>query len=238
MRNSEYSSIDPKTGDVTYNGPLSLEKGDHSHMPSRTEAYLPGDERGHINASSLGGNNSKANIAPQHADLNHGAYLSVENGERAALQNGASIESEKTAVVNSQPGDRPSSFTINDSVTYSDGHTETIHHSFTNESYADQSSWNDTAASLPGAFDAANPGDGLRSLMDTESYAALMDETDATLPTLDADYAPADFSGVPDSADTSSDSSDIGADADGDCDGDTSGADAGDGDGGASADTD
>ena len=132
MHNSEFSSVDPKTGDVTYSGPLSVEKGNHSHMPSRTEAYLPGDERGHVNASSLGGVNSRSNVVAQHADVNHGAYLSVEKGERAALQNGATIESEKTAVVNSQPGDRPSSFTINDSVTYSDGHTESIHHSFTN----------------------------------------------------------------------------------------------------------
>lgn len=53
MRNPEHSSVNPNTGDVTYNGPLSLEKGDHSHMLSRTDAYLPGDERGHVNASSL-----------------------------------------------------------------------------------------------------------------------------------------------------------------------------------------
>lgn len=243
MPNPEYSSVDPRTGDVTYNGPLSVEKGNHSNMPSRTEAYLPGDERGHVNASSLGGANSKANIAPQHADLNHGAYLSVEKGERTALQNGATIESEKTAVVNGNPGDRPSTFTINDSVTYPDGHTESIHHSFTNESYADQSAWNDMAASLPGTFDADNPGDGLRSSMDTESYAALMEETDASLPNLDADYTPADFSGVPDSADSVT--ADIGADSDtgaGECSadsgGDTGGADAGDGDGGASSDPD
>ena len=241
MRNSKYSSVDPKNGDITYNGPLSLEKGDHSHMPSRTNVYLPGDERGHVNASSLGGINSKANIAPQHADLNHGAYYSVEQGERTALQNGAMIESEKTAVVNSHPGARPVTFTVNDTVTYADGHTESIHHSFTNESYANQSAWNDMSASLPGTFDAPNPGDGLRESMDSNSYASLMEETDASLPNLAADYAPSDFSGVPDSADVGSDVSDsIGTDSDagsGDCGADAS-TDAGDGDGGASADPD
>ena len=247
MRNPGYSSVNPNTGDVTYNGPLSLEKGDHSHMPSRTDAYLPGDERGHVNASSLGGVNSKANVVAQHSDVNHGAYLSVEKGERTALQNGATIESEKTAVVNSQPGDRPSSFTVNDSVTYPDGHTESIHHSFTNESYADQAAWNDMSASLPGTFDGENPGDGLRGSMDTDSYsyASLMEATDAEMPGLDADYAPAEFSGVPDSAETSSVSADVGTDSDagsGDCGADTGGdagsADAGRGDGGASADAD
>ena len=250
MRNPEYSSVNPNTGDVTYNGPLSLEKGDHSHMPSRTDAYLPGDERGHVNASSLGGINSRANVVAQHSDVNHGAYLSVEKGERSALQNGATIESEKTAVVNSHPGDRPTTFTVNDSVTYPDGHTESIHHSFTNESYADQAAWNDMSASLPGTFDAPNPGDGLRGSMDGESYASLMESTDAEMPGLAEDYAPADFSGVPDSTDLASASADIGVGDDtgaGDCSADSGGdggssdaggADAGSGDGGASADAD
>ncbi len=250
MRNPEYSSINPNTGDVTYNGPLSLEKGDHSHMPSRTDAYLPGDERGHVNASSLGGVNSRDNVVAQHGDVNHGAYLSVEKGERVALQNGATIESDKTAVVNSQLGDRPSTFTVNDSVTYPDGHTESIHHSFTNESYADQAAWNDMSASLPGTFDGDNPGDGLRGSMDTESYSALMEATDAEMPGLDADYAPSDFSGVPDVADAGSAATDVGVDSDtgsGDCGADSGGdsggadsdgADAGGGDGGASADAD
>lgn len=250
MRNPEHSSVNPNTGDVTYNGPLSLEKGDHSHMPSRTDAYLPGDERGHVNASSLGGVNTRANVVAQHSDVNHGAYLSVEKGERTALQNGATIESEKTAVVNSQPGDRPSTFTVNDTVAHPDGHTESVHHSFTNESYADQAAWNDISASLPGTFDAPNPGDGLRGSMDSESYASLMESTDTEIPGLAEDYAPADFSGVPDSTDTASATADNGVGNDtasGDCSADSGGdggssdaggADADSGDGGASADAD
>ena len=250
MRNPEYSSVNLNTGDVTYNGPLSLEKGDHSHMPSRTDAYLPGYERGHVNASSLGGVNTRANVVAQHSDVNHGAYLSVEKGERTALQNGATIESEKTAVVNSQPGDRPSTFTVNDTVAYPDGHTESVHHSFTNESYADQAAWNDISASLPGTFDAPNPGDGLRGSMDSESYASLIESTDTEIPGLAEDYAPADFSGVPDSTDTASATADNGVGNDtasGDCSADSGGdggssdaggADADSGDGGASADAD
>lgn len=234
MRNPEYSSVNPNTGDVTYNGPLSLEKGDHSHMPSRTGAYLPGDERFHVNASSLGGDNSRNNIVAGHRDVNHGAFLSVEKGERTALQNGATIESEKTAVVNSQPDDRPSTFTVNDSVTYPNGHTESIHHSFTNESYADQAAWNDMSASLPGTFDAPNPADGLRGSMDSESYASLMESTDAELPGLDAEYAPADFSGIPGLDDTACAYTDIGIDTDDG--GNVGSADLGDGDGGVSSD--
>lgn len=250
MRNPEHSLVNPNTGDVTYNGPLSLERGNHNHMPSRTEAYLPDDIRFHVNASSLSGLNNRSNVVPGHNNVDKGAWASIEKGERIALRNGATIESEKTAIVNSQPGDRPSTFTVNDSVTYPDGHTESIHHSFTNESYANQAAWNDMSASLPETFDAPNPGDGLRGSMDSESYAYLMESTDAEMPELAEDYAPADFSGVLDSTDTASASADIGVGDDtasGGCSADpggdegsadAGGANAGGGDGGASADAD
>lgn len=196
MRNPEYSSVDPKNGNITYRGPLEIMKGNHDNMPVRSDAYLPGDERGHVNASSLGGTNDPSNVAAQNRDLNHGAYLSVENGERAALKSGASIYSEKTAIVDSRPGDRPNTFTVNDCVTYEDGHTEHIHHSFTNESYALQSEWNNTSAALPGTFDDPDPGDGLHTSMSSVEYAEMMEVTDAELPGISADYAPADFSGT------------------------------------------
>lgn len=207
MRNPDFSSVNPKTGDATWKGTLSIEKGDHSNMPARSNAYLPGDERGHVNASSLGGDNSKANVVPQHADLNHGAYLAIENGERNALINNATIDSEKTAVVNGHPGERPTTFVVNDAVTYPDGHTEAIQNSFINESNATQASWNEISASLPDTFDAANPGDGLRSSMDAESYSSLMAETDASLPGISSDYAAADFAGTPSSTSVNSSSS-------------------------------
>lgn len=196
MRDPKYSSVDPKNGNITYSGPLEMMKGNHDNMPARSDAYLPGDERGHVNASSLGGTNDPSNVTAQNRDLNHGAYLSVENGERAALKNGAAVYSEKTAIVDSRPGDRPNTFMVNDCVTYADGHTEHIHHSFTNESYALQSEWNDASAALPGTFDAPDPGDGLRASMSSAEYADMMETTDAGLPEISADYAPADFSGA------------------------------------------
>lgn len=205
MRSNSYSSTNPENGNVTWEGPLSLEKGNHDHMPSRTDAYLPGDERGHVNASSLGGNNTTDNIVPQNADVNHGGYYSMEQGERTALKNGATIDSTKTAIVDGRPGDRPNAFLVNDSVTYSDGHTEIVSNSFTNESYADQQAWNDLSASLPDTFDAPNPGDGLRDSMSTEEYADLMESTDAYLPDIADDYAPSDSSGLPGSDDVSAD---------------------------------
>lgn len=213
MNTNRNSSIDPNTGNVSWKGPLSHQAGNHNHMPSRTEAYLPGDEKGHVNASALGGTNTVDNVVAQHQDVNHGAYYSMEQGEISALQNGAAIDSTKTAVVDARPGDRPDMFLVSDHVTYSDGHTQSIHHSFTNASYAEQQAWNDQSAALPGTFDAPNPGDGLVNSMSSAEYAELMENTDAELPGIAEDYAEADFSGAPD-VDAATADSDSGADCD------------------------
>ncbi len=233
MRDPSYSSIDPETGNVIYSGPLEITKGDHRNMPARTAAYLPGDERGHITASSLGGSNSTANVVAQHHDVNR-AFVSMEQGERTALRNGSEIYSEKTAVVNGKPGGRPEAFLISDAVTYADGHTESIHHSFTNVSNAEQESYTQSAE-LPDTFDAANPGDGLRESMAAEEYADLMESTDAELPGVAADYAPADYSGAP-AADCSADAD--AASAGDEASADAAAADAGEADADASADPD
>lgn len=236
----EYSAVDPKTGNVTYSGPLEITKGNHDHMPARTDAYLPGDERGHLTASSLssfGGGNTTSNVVAQNRDVNHHGFIGLEKGERSALRNGADINSEKTAVVNGQPGDRPEAFMVSDTVTYADGHSETLHHSFTNESYANQQAWNDQSAVLPGTFDAPNPGDGLRDAMSPEAYADLMESTDAELPGIAADYAPADFSGVSDSVAEAGPAAGSASDSSAEANAGTSDADVGT-DGGAGADTD
>lgn len=208
MRESKYSFVNPENGDVSYKGPLEITKSDHGGMTSRTEAYLPGDERGHVCASSLSpyAANTAVNVVPQNgSDINHGSWLHTENGERVTLQNGASIYSEKTAYVDGQVGDRPHTFTVNDHITYADGHSEQIHFSFLNESYADQQAFNDLSASLPGAFEGVNPEDALRAEMDTAQYAELMESSDALLPGIAEDYTAADYSGMP-AADTVADS--------------------------------
>lgn len=174
-------------GNIDFHGSLERTKGNHAHMPSRTAAYQPGDERGHINASSLGGTNARINIAPQHRDLNHGSYYAMEQGERTALASGATIQSNKTAFVESSPGSRPTAFLVNDTITYRDGHTEKVNLSFTNVSNAEQEQWN----SALGEISAPNPGDTLRETMSKEEYASLMEQTDASLPTIAGEYKPA-----------------------------------------------
>lgn len=197
MRNPNYSTIDPKTGSVNYNGPCEIMSGDHSHMPSRTSEYQPGDERGHVQASSLGGINTRANVVAQNADVNHGGYYSMERGERSAIKNGASIHTDKTAYVSNQFGGRPDAFLVNDTVKYADGHVENIHYSFANESYVLQEARNAESVAFEETFDAPNPGDSLRDSMSIEAYSDLMEETDLQLSNVFDDYEPTYVSGTP-----------------------------------------
>lgn len=200
MRDPNYSSVNPENGNVNYHGPTEIMPSNRNHMTDRTDAYRPDDDKGHLQASSLGGVNSNINVVPQNHDVNHGGYYSMEEGERAALNHGAIITSDKTAYVDGQPGDRPHDFHVNDSVTYTDGHTEHVNLSFINESYADQDAWNTQSAAVPGNFDAPNPNDGLRSSMRSSEYSSLMEETDASLPNISDMYAPSDYSGPPPSS--------------------------------------
>ncbi len=184
-----YSHIDPENGNVIWDGPLNSQKGDHSGMPPRTDAYPDGFDRGHVNASSTGGSNTNKNIVPQHSDVNRsgGGYYAMEKGERTTLQNGSTIDSTKVAVMNN--GSVPEVFMATDKVTYPDGHTETIHHSFANDSYKNQQEWNDSSSELLDTVDDKNPGDELRNSMSPAEYADLMERTDAEIPGIVDDYA-------------------------------------------------
>ena len=183
------NSIDAK-GSITYVGTSEITKGNHNNMPSRTEAYRETDERGHIQASSLSGSNKSNNVVPQSADLNHGAYYSMEQGERTALNNGATIQSEKTAYVSNQPGGRPDAFIVNDTVSYMDGQTQNIHLSFSNLTNVEQNGMNaESSVQASDMYDALpNPGDGLRESMPSDEYAQLMEETDSLLPNISDVY--------------------------------------------------
>lgn len=199
-REPKYSFIDPKNGNVIFNGPLEITKSDHKGMASRTEAYLPGDEKGHLCASSLSpfAVNSTVNVVPQNGvDINHGAWLQIENGERSALKAGASIQSEKIAYVDGQIGDRPHTFANNDHVTFPDGHNEIIYFSLPNESYANQSAFNDLSVAFPDTFGDTEPTDELRSENDIAQYAELMESSDLLLPSIADEYTAADYYGLP-----------------------------------------
>lgn len=193
MRNPHCSTI-KNNGDVVWEGLLTMEKGNHNNMPKRSEQqYLDGDIRFHVNASSLGGCNNRSNVVPGNNDVDKHSWTSIENSERTVLKNGGSIYSEKTAVVNGQAGERPTSFFVKDTVTYPDHHQEVVSHSFLNESFADQEKFNEISSRLSEAFSDPNPGDQLREEILPEVYADLMNSTDSELPTISTDYEQTDF---------------------------------------------
>ena len=175
--------VEPKTGSITYLGTSEKVKGNHENMPSRTNAYLKTDERGHIQASSLSGCNKSYNIVPQAADLNHGSYYSMEQGERMVLNHGGTVETEKVAYASNQPGNRPDAFLVNDVVTYDDGQRQEIHFSFSNLTNAEQDGMNaELEEQDVDIFNfVSNPDDALRDSMTAEEYTGLMEKTDAEL---------------------------------------------------------
>jgi len=173
-----------------YHGPSQITNGNHNGMPRRDSSYLKTDERGHIQASSLGGNNTKDNVVAQSKDLNHGGYYHMELGEKAALKNGNTIQSEKIAFASNQPGNRADAFMVNDTVTNAAGQSQNVHLSFSNLMNSEQQGMNEEAtAQASNLFDSyQNPGDHLRETMSNEEYAELMVETDATLPNINDMY--------------------------------------------------
>lgn len=199
MADNNHNFVDSATGTKAYNGPSTLTKGNHDHMPARDGSYLPTDERGHIQASSLGGSNKPENIAPQAKDLNHGSYYNMEAAERDALRNGSTIDSEKIAFSSNQPGNRSDAFMVNDTITFADGQTHEVHLSFSNMQNSEQAAMNEEATTqasdMMDAF--PNPGDGLRDSMSPEEYADLMEETDAVLPNIADHFAEWDYQGAP-----------------------------------------
>lgn len=184
-------TIDPVSGTVESNGYLELTKGDHSHMPKRTDAYPDLYERGHLNATSLGGSNEAGlNIQPQAKDLNHGAYLSMEAGERAALKNGATIESHKIAYTTAGPGTAPDCYMVNDTVTYADGKNQTVHLSFANLNNAELEAFEQTLNQHTDLLEAdLNPGDLGRELYNPAEYAQLMEECEASSLNIQDEYS-------------------------------------------------
>ena len=206
MSNHSYNSVDPKTGTIEFNGPSELTKGNHDHMPSRTSAYEPTDERGHVQASSLGGSNNRSNIVPMAKDLNHGSYAHMEQAERNALRDGHTIASDqKISFSSNQPGNRPDAFMVNSNITFSNNETQTIHLSFANMQNDQQAALNNEvsiqASDMMDQFD--NPGDSLRGSMTAEEYATLMEQTDAQLlPSIEDQYAQWDYQGAPTTAES------------------------------------
>lgn len=72
----------------------------------------PGDEGGHLIASSLGGAGDRINIVPQTATLNRGDWKAMENAFRAALNDGKSVTVKIDVGYPAGGGVRPDTFFV------------------------------------------------------------------------------------------------------------------------------
>lgn len=72
----------------------------------------PGDEGGHLIASSLGGAGDKINIVPQSQLLNRGDWKAMENSLRKELEAGKNVTVKIDVDYPPSGGSRPSSFRV------------------------------------------------------------------------------------------------------------------------------
>lgn len=174
-----------------YSGESQIVKGNHSGMPKRDDSYLETDERGHIQASSLGGDNSRNNIVPQSKDVNHGGYSSMERGERYSLKHGNTIQSEKMALASNQPGNRPDVFIVNDTIVSPNGKEQNVHLSFSNINYKGQEEMDKISTEQAyELFDVyPNSVSPSRELITNEKYAEIMEGTDKYTPSIQDMYS-------------------------------------------------
>lgn len=114
----------------------------------------------------------------------------MEKGERQAINNGATIHSEKIAYVSNQPYGRADAFIVNDTISYNNENTQNIHLSFANLTNAEQEAM--IAESYSKTYDMydamPNPGDNLRETMPYYEYTQIMEETDISLPNVSDMY--------------------------------------------------
>lgn len=147
-------------GSVRATGQIQNEKAERNGYIQRTAggaSRQETDHGGHLVPASQNGTSDSINISAQNAKVNTRDVRAVEREESKAVNNGATIETERIAVCDIDP-DRPSAYIINDHVIMPDGSEHDIHHSFTNEDMSQfdkytgldnaQDSYNDVAKEM------------------------------------------------------------------------------------------
>lgn len=122
-------------GSVRATGQIQNEKAERNGYIQRIAggaSRQETDHGGHLVPASQNGTSDRINISAQNAKVNTRDLRAVEREESKAVNNGATIETERIAVCDIDP-DRPSAYIINDHVIMPDGSEHDIHHSFTNE---------------------------------------------------------------------------------------------------------
>lgn len=174
-------------GTVTAKGTVSEDPASRKGMSSiHPDGYdSKTDDKGHLIAAREGGVAADYNVSAQDRGLNRGAYKTIENSEVDLANKGYTVETEKTAYV-SNPGEKPSAYMVNDTITTPDGKTHTVNNSFTNLSKSEMDEIDKSMQDIP-MDDYPNP-DPLRESMTPEEYNQLMEETDQYLGSVKDDY--------------------------------------------------
>lgn len=174
-------------GTVTAKGTVSEDPASRKGMSSiHPDGYdSKTDDKGHLIAAREGGVAADYNVSAQDRGLNRGAYKTIENSEVDLANKGYTVETEKTAYV-SNPGEKPSAYMVNDTITTPDGKTHTVNNSFTNLSKSEMDEIDKSMQDIP-MDDYPNP-DPLRESMTPEEYNQLMGETDQYLGSVKDDY--------------------------------------------------
>ena len=174
-------------GTVTAKGNVSENPASRSGMSGiHPDGYdSKTDDKGHLIAAREGGVAADYNVSAQDRGLNRGAYKTVENAEVNLANKGCTVETEKTAFV-SNPGEKPSAYMVNDTITTPDGKAHTVHSSFANLSKEEQEAYNEAVAQMP-MDELPNPN-AIPENMTTEEYNQIMEETDDKLGSVKDDY--------------------------------------------------
>jgi len=191
-------SIDAKTGTTVATGQIQAEKAERNTYLQRVaggELRQAGDQGGHLVAVQHGGPPIRENLFAQDGKLNQGGFKELEQAEHKLItdpERSVSIETKRFAYM-SQPAQslkdaRPEAFMINDTIKEGDVQQE-VHLSFANLSTGEQEAFNAAVGQLELPPEASV---SLPEGLSQEEYAQIMEETDATLPSVGDEIMPDD----------------------------------------------
>ena len=202
-------------GSVKAEGTLQNEQASRSGMSQITPAGYNSatDDKGHLIAARINGAADSANVFSQDRHTNRSTFSTIENQEAKLMEKGCTIQTDRTACVD-QPGQEPTAFIINDTVTMPDGQTQVIHSYVDNFSPAEIAQQEAEAERL----DEVNPlpyddfNNPLPDGMSQEEYDAIMaeidnDDEDTLSIQDDYDISKWSFSSLDSGSDNSSDNS-------------------------------
>lgn len=174
------------SGSITAKGELQSGKAERTAFNAEKNGVLmtEGTQKGHLVPARQNGPTIKGNITAQDGHLNQSTIKKLENAETRLItnkENPVRIQSERTAFAKNQKKDglvKPDAYMYNETLTFADGKTETVHLSFSNQSKADQAAQN----ALVNSMNADHMDSSRPSWMSAAEYNDLMEKTNAELP--------------------------------------------------------